>query len=81
MYGNSETRNNMSRFLSSAYWDLRRHRASGDPYRCFVNPTVTKKTKAIADDRQKYTLETELRCPEEGASAKKSTSASPSGSP
>jgi general secretion pathway protein L len=40
-------------------------------YRCFVNPTVTKKTKAIADDRQKYTLETELRCPEEGGTAKK----------
>lgn len=40
-------------------------------YRCFVNPTVVKKTKAIADDRQKYTLETELRCPEEGGGAKK----------
>jgi len=40
-------------------------------YRCFVNPTVTKKTKAIADDRQKYTLETELRCSEEGSGAKK----------
>jgi len=40
-------------------------------FRCFVNPTVVKKTKAIADDRQKYTLETELRCPEEGGGAKK----------
>ncbi len=49
-------------------------------YRCFVNPTVVKKTKAIADDRQKYTLETELRCPEEGAAAKKPASASPAGS-
>ena len=49
-------------------------------YRCFVNPTVTKKTKAISDDRQKYTLETELRCPEEGASTKKPTSAGGAGS-
>lgn len=49
-------------------------------YRCFVNPTVVKKTKAIADDRQKYTLETELRCPEEGAAAKKPASAPPAGS-
>lgn len=49
-------------------------------YRCFVNPTVTKKTKAIADDRQKYTLETELRCPEEGGGPKKTGSASPAGS-
>ncbi len=49
-------------------------------YRCFVNPTVTKKTKAIADDRQKYTLETELRCPEEGAGAKKSSTATTAGS-
>jgi general secretion pathway protein L len=40
-------------------------------FRCFQNPTVTKKTKAIADDRQKYTLETELRCPEEGGGPKK----------
>lgn len=49
-------------------------------YRCFVNPTVTKKTKAIADDRQKYTLETELRCPEEGGGAKKSSTATTAGS-
>ncbi|MGZ3451335.1 MAG: pilus assembly protein PilM [Polyangiales bacterium] len=52
-------------------------------YRCFVNPTVTKKTKAIADDRQKYALETELRCPEEGGGPKKpagSGGAAPSGS-
>ncbi len=49
-------------------------------YRCFVNPTVTKKTKAIADDRQKYTLETELRCPEEGGAAKKPTASAPAGS-
>jgi general secretion pathway protein L len=49
-------------------------------YRCFVNPTVTKKTKAIADDRQKYTLETELRCPEEGAATKKTAASAPSGS-
>jgi general secretion pathway protein L len=52
-------------------------------YRCFVNPTVTKKTKAISDDRQKYTLETELRCPEEGGGPKKpagSSGAAPSGS-
>lgn len=49
-------------------------------YRCFVNPTVTKKTKAIADDRQKYTLETELRCPEEGGAAKKPATGAPAGS-
>jgi general secretion pathway protein L len=52
-------------------------------YRCFQNPTVTKKTKAIADDRQKYTLEIELRCPEEGGGAAKKTTgsgASPAGS-
>lgn len=49
-------------------------------FRCFVNPTVVKKTKAIADDRQKYTLETELRCPEEGGGAKKPGSPSPAGS-
>jgi len=49
-------------------------------YRCFVNPTVTKKTKAIADDRQKYTLETELRCPEEGGGPKKTTATAPAGS-
>lgn len=48
-------------------------------YRCFVNPTVTKKTKAIADDRTKYTLETELRCPEEGGGPKK-PAAGPAGS-
>ena len=49
-------------------------------YRCFVNPTVTKKTKAISDDRQKYTLETELRCPEEGGATKpKTAAAAPSG--
>ncbi|MBI2388989.1 MAG: pilus assembly protein PilM [Deltaproteobacteria bacterium] len=46
-------------------------------YRCFVNPTVVKKTKAIADDRQKYTLETELRCPEEGSGPKKPAAGSP----
>ena len=40
-------------------------------YRCFNNPTVLKKVKAISDDRQKYTLETELRCPEEGGGPKK----------
>ena len=50
-------------------------------YRCFVNPNVTKKTKAIADDRQKYTLETDLKCPEEGGGPKKTTaSGAPSGS-
>lgn len=48
-------------------------------YRCFVNPTVTKKTKAIADDRTKYTLETELRCPEEGSGPKKPSSGGPGG--
>jgi general secretion pathway protein L len=48
-------------------------------FRCFVKPTVVKKTKAIADDRQKYTLETELRCPEEGAGQKK-PAAAPAGS-
>ncbi|GAC1571548.1 MAG: hypothetical protein NVS3B20_03530 [Polyangiales bacterium] len=42
-------------------------------YRCFQNPTVTKKTKAIQDNRQKYTLETELRCPEEGGPIKKAS--------
>ncbi|MBL8718065.1 MAG: pilus assembly protein PilM [Myxococcales bacterium] len=40
-------------------------------FRCFNNPTVLKKAKAISDDRQKYTLETELRCPEEGGGQKK----------
>jgi general secretion pathway protein L len=49
-------------------------------YRCFVNPTVTKKTKAIADDRTKYTLETELRCPEEGGGPKKPASPGGAGS-
>jgi hypothetical protein len=50
-------------------------------YRCFVNPTVTKRTKAISDDRTKYTLETELRCPEEGGAQKpKGGAPSPSGS-
>ena len=49
-------------------------------YRCFNNPTVTKKTKAISDDRIKYTLETELRCPEEGGGAKtKGPNGAPSG--
>ena len=42
-------------------------------YRCFNAPTVTKKTKAISDDREKYTLETELRCPEEGGGQKPAT--------
>lgn len=49
-------------------------------YRCFVNPTVTKKTKAISDDRQKYTLETDLRCPEEGGGATKPKGGAPSAS-
>ncbi len=50
-------------------------------YRCFNNASIPKKTKAISDDRQKYTFEAELRCPEEGGGAKKSaTSASPASS-
>lgn len=40
-------------------------------FRCFNNPTVLKKSKAISDDRQKYTLETLLLCPEEGGGPKK----------
>ncbi len=49
-------------------------------YRCFNNAAITKKTKAISDDRQKYTLEAELRCPEEGGGAKpKSASGAASG--
>jgi general secretion pathway protein L len=47
-------------------------------YRCFVNPTVTKRTKAISDDRMKYTLETELRCPEEGGGPQKPKGGAPS---
>lgn len=38
VYGNSETGDTMSRFLSNAYLELRRKRSSGEPFRCFVNP-------------------------------------------
>lgn len=38
VYGNSETGDTMSRFLSNAYLELRRKRISGEPFRCFVNP-------------------------------------------
>ncbi|MFI5297417.1 MAG: pilus assembly protein PilM [Polyangiales bacterium] len=35
-------------------------------YRCFQNGQVVSKAKHLQDDRQKYTFEADLRCPEEG---------------
>jgi hypothetical protein len=38
VHGNSESGDNMSRFLNNAYWELRRHRDQRELFRCFVNP-------------------------------------------
>jgi hypothetical protein len=37
VHGNSNTGDNVSRFLSDAHWELRQHRDLGMPFRCYVN--------------------------------------------
>jgi hypothetical protein len=38
VHGNSNSGDNVSRFLSDAHWELRQHRDLGMPFRCYVNP-------------------------------------------
>jgi Protein of unknown function (DUF3592) len=38
LFGNSSTGKSIIRFLNNAHLELRRYRASGRPFRCFVNP-------------------------------------------